>query len=755
MQKSAKKTFAFVIIIASVFAVITAFHQLGMFNYLELKTYDLRVNLFAASSAPSDDIMVILLDQNSLDWGSVERGWGFPWPRAAWAEFVDYMNIAGAKSVVFDVLFTEQSVYGPGDDTEFARAARDFGKVVQVAHFSTQTGSAHTWSIGDEVPLLNPEGFGSFLEEFDLKREEGADAAAQFPIPEILTTAAALGSDVGTFDDDGTVRRLTLFTLFDGKAVPGEAAASLLIGGAGTEIHYDAEKSAIEWEGRSIPVDKNGKSLLRFRGANFDRYIPYPMSAILQSAEDYNNGETPEFPPEDFKDKYVFCGYYAPGLYDIITTPISSVYPGMGAHITMLDNILQGDFTQETPVWLNLVLLFLGITIVAALTVFPSKHQLQLSLGSLIFFLAAAIAGCFFAYLNGWWLPFVVLLVGIASSYLISTLYNYATEGKQKQYIKKAFSQYLSPAFIDQLIANPDQLKLGGERKEISIFFSDIQGFSTISERLSDPAVLTELLNDYLTFMTNIILDSGGTIDKYEGDAIIAFWNAPLNMDDHAARALAAAMECLSRLNERQDYYEEKYGARLITRVGLNTGLAVVGNMGSDIHYNYTMLGDAVNLAARLEGLNKQFGTYLMCTEVTLEAARKEIAERPAQNATDEAAGSVKKGKKQKDSQQSTAITLPDTFYGRKLASVAVVGKKEPAVVYEPLSKEAFEAKKDVIATFDAARDFFYAGNFAQALPLFESIINDDRPAHFYAIQCRYYLEHPEEWKGYWQATTK
>ncbi|MDR0706726.1 MAG: CHASE2 domain-containing protein [Treponema sp.] len=747
MKKNAKKALAFSVIVAAVFSVVMALQLLGAFSYLECKLYDVRVNLFAATAKPSDEIIVILLDQDSLDWGRAERGWGFPWPRSAWAEFIDYMNVAGAKSVVLDMFFTEPSVYGEEDDEEFARASKDFGRVVQIVHFSAQTGSAHTWPSSLQTPLFEPSGFGDFLEKFEI-RDEGVPASAQFPIPIILAAVGALGSDVGAFDPDGTIRRLSLFTLFDGKAAPGQAAASLMMGGSGAAIRYDAKKKAIEWEGRRIPVDGNGKSLLRFRGANFQRYIPYPMSVMLQSAEDCRNGKTPEYPPEDFKDKYVFCGYYAPGLFDIVTTPASSVYPGMGVHITMLDNMLQGDFTQETPPALDMALLFLAIAIVAALTVFPSKHQLQLSLGSMLLFLAAAIGGCFFAYLIGWWLHVVVLLAGVAASYLISTLYNYATEGKQKQYIKKAFSQYISPAFIDQLIANPEQLKLGGERKEISIFFSDIQGFSAISERLQDPAVLTELLNDYLTFMTNIILDSGGTIDKYEGDAIIAFWNAPLDLPDHAARALAAALECQACLSGRQEYYEEKYGAHLITRIGLNTGLAVVGNMGSEIHYNYTMLGDAVNLAARLEGLNKQFGAFLMCTQHMFDSANAALSNRTV----------IAKPADKRDAPKKAGaygFALPDAFYGRRLASVAVVGKKEPVVVYEPLQKDVFEAKKLLFEQFDAARDLFYAGKFAEALPLFEAIIKEDRPAYFYAEQCKYYIGHASEWKGYWQAMSK
>ncbi|MDR0785817.1 MAG: adenylate/guanylate cyclase domain-containing protein [Treponema sp.] len=719
MKKSVKKIFAFLIITISVFAVFGAGFTLGVFDYLEFKTYDLRVNVFAENSAPSDEIIVVILDQSSLDWARKTRGWGWPWPRAAYSDFIEYMKIGGAKSLAFDVLFTEHSVYGDADDAEFARAEREFGRFMQSVHFSTQIGDSQIMpSTANDNPFFNTVGFGDFLQKFALDGE----TKGQFPIPELLTNAGAIGSTIGLPDSDGVVRRLALFTLFDGKAIPGEAAASLILGGFAPQVFYDAKKNNLDWEGRNIPVDKNGKTLLRFKGHDFDRYAPYPISLILQSAETYKNGGTPELPPEDFRDKYVFFGYYAPGLYDTALTPISSVYPGMGTHITMVDNILQNDFTRETPLWLDLLVIFAVIALVGGLTIFSDK--VYISLGSLVASVTVCVSAGFLAYANGWWLSMIAPFFGVVAVYLTATLYNYATEGSQKRFIKSAFSQYLSPAVIERLLADPDQLKLGGERREISIFFSDIQGFSTISERL-DPTVLTELLNDYLSFMTNIILDSGGTIDKYEGDAIIAFWNAPLNYADHAARALGAAMECQRSLEEKQSFYEEKYGARLVTRIGLNTGFAVVGNMGSNKRFNYTMLGDSVNLAARLEGLNKQFGTFLMCTEKTFNDANKAI--------------SANSGR----------------FFGRKLASVAVVGKKEPATVYQPLPQAVYTETLPILQKFDKARDLFYEGKFLEASPLFEEIIDSDRPAFFYAEQCRYYIKRPGEWKGFWQATSK
>ncbi|MDR0589706.1 MAG: adenylate/guanylate cyclase domain-containing protein [Spirochaetaceae bacterium] len=718
-SKKHSKPIAVIFITLVVFLVVVLFHFFGLFDYLEYKTYDLRIRLSAQSHRPADDIVVILLDQASIDWAQRERGWGWPWPRQALGELLDYMHIAQANTVAFDVIFSEPSVYGPEDDTAFVQSARAFGKAVQTVFFSTQSGNVFTWPGDVNKPLFNPLNFDALLPRFSLLTgEENPEIriGAQFPIRGLLDTAGAVGNVAGTADSDDVFRGMDLFTLFDGKAVPGLSAASLLAAGADRDISYNKKAKVIEWGDYTIPVDKNGRTLLRFRGS-LDRYIPYSIADILQSAGVYRQGGTPLYPPEDFSGKYVFFGYYAPGLFDICTTPISSVYPGMGMHITMLDNILTKDFISEIPPWLS-VLIIAGMIILITLLVSYSG-RIPLSLGGTILSLGALIAVGFFAFVRGFWMPVIAPVSGGLAAFLTATLYNYATEGSQKRFIKSAFSQYLSPTVIEQLLANPGLLSLGGERREISIFFSDVQGFTTISEKL-DPAQLTELLNDYLSFMTDTILDSGGTIDKYEGDAIIAFWNAPLNFEDHAARALSASMLCQQKLAERQDFFNEKYGCRLLTRIGLNTGYAVVGNMGSSKRFDYTMLGDSVNLAARLEGLNKQFGTYLMCTETTFNHA-------------------VKIG----------------PFFGRKLAQVAVVGKKEAVTVYEPMAEAVFREKEPVLRKFDTARDLFYQGSFTAALPLFEALIEQDKPAFFYADQCRYYLKNPGDWKGFWQAASK
>jgi adenylate cyclase len=713
-----KKNLAAVLVASSVFLAVVLADFAGLFEFLEYKTYDFRVRLLATASRPSDDIVIILLDQDSIDWAYQERGWSWPWPRRAFAEIVNYMRIGAANSIAFDVIFSEPSLYGPEDDAAFASASRDFGRVVQTVYFSTQWGKNIVWPGDLQTPLLKPGDFGDLLRQFSLDPENSAaePIGAQFPIAELRNAAGVIGNITGRPDSDGIIRRSRIFALFDGRAVPSLSTASYLAGGGNTGLRYDKGSRRVFWDNYAIPVDKKGASLLRFRGP-LEQYHPYFADEILKSVDQYARGETPLLYPEDFMGKYVFFGYYAPGLFDICNTPISSVYAGVGVHITMLDNMLQQDFIRETPLWTKLCIILGAVILVSFLVFFTGRIILTVGGGVVIIGTLAGIG--ISAYSAGYWVPMVAPMTGALLAFLAGTLYNYATEGSQRRFIKSAFSQYLSPTVIEQLLANPELLTLGGERREISIFFSDVQGFTSISEKL-DPTQLTELLNDYLSFMTDTILDSGGTIDKYEGDAIIAFWNAPLNHADHAARALRASMSCQQKLAERQDSFREKFGCRLLTRIGLNTGFAVVGNMGSGKRFDYTMLGDSVNLAARLEGLNKQFGTYLMCTENTFEQA-------------------IRSG----------------TFFGRKLAQVAVVGKKEPVTVYEPMPDAVFTEKAEILRQFDEARDFFYAGDFAGALLRFEALIEADKPAFFYAEQCRYYLEHPAEWKGFWQAMSK
>jgi len=712
-----------------VFAFVALLHLLGAFDYLENRSYDLRVRFFAPRLRPSHDIVVVLVDQTSIDWAQRERGWGWPWPRAAYAELLGHLR--GAASVTFDIIFSEPSMHGTEDDEAFALAAMEHGGVVQGVFFSSQTGIATYWPQGLDTPLFQPTGFGGFLERFGRGGRGEGLTRAQFPIPFLRDSAAGLGSFTGIPDSDGIIRRLRLFTLFDGKAVPGLSPMALLASGHGGDITFNPQNNTVHWGDFSIPVGRDGSSLLRFRG-DLGRYFPFSASDILESREAYLRGEDPLLLPEYFYGAHVFVGLFAPGLFDIFSTPIATVYPGMGVHVTMLDNILQGDFARESPRWLNLLILFVAIGLTILLCLF--SQRVPVTATGAVFVLAIVVLGSFAAYYQLYlWIPMVTFLAGITAAFISATLFNYATEGSQKRFIKTAFSQYLSPKVIERIIADPSQLRLGGEKREMTAIFTDVRAFSTISEALGDPQKLVELLNHYLTRMSDIILENQGTIDKYEGDAIIAFFGAPVHFDNHAALACKSAvmmkkaeeevnrevlaqglvtdkvLEALAKKGAIQDSGDP---CPLFTRLGINSGEMVVGNMGTPSKMNYTIMGNAVNLAARLEGTNKAYDTGgILISEHTM-------------------------------------AQIGDGFVVRPLSRVRVVGINTPLRLYELLDirGDAPPELPEMVEIWERGLALYERRNFQAAAGIFGEIYGRnaaDLVAKKYCLRCRAYLASP------------
>lgn len=692
------------VIVAVTVAVVLVLEGLSLFQRPENIWYDSRMVRTASSHGPSDEIAVVLLDQDSLDWAQQELGWSWPWPRSAYGDIVSYFNLGGAASLAFDVLFTEPSVYGPQDDAAFVQACAEYGRVVQTVYFEASQGRDSLWKEAfPQPPLQNDLAQASAI---------SSDEDLLFPIDSIATSAAVLGNITGSSDWDKVIRRAKAYRPYQSYLVPTLGVAPLFAAGE------DGPDPELE--------PKNGR-LLRFQ-PSLDSYVPYSAGQILQSYYAIQAGQEPLLESDMFQDMYVFFGFYAPGLFDICTTPMSAVYPGVGVHITQLDNYLQDSFLSPTTfpveVALVVVLAFLGAVPLSLAEIFR-LHKLNV----LVSVAWMAIFGLLFVVLSygvfaaGFVLPMMPPLVALVLAFFSAMVVSYRQEGRQRRYLKSAFRHYLSPAVIDTLIAHPESLVLGGERRHISIFFSDVQGFTSISERLS-PEELTSLLNDYLSQMTDILLESGGTIDKYEGDAIIAFWNAPVELHDHGRRAVEAMIRCQEKLAQLRPQLEQRAGRPFYMRVGINTGDAVVGNMGSSSRFDYTMLGDSVNLAARLEGLNKQFGTYSMCS-----AASKE-----------------------------EALAFGTELRFRELARVAVVGKKEAVTVFEPMNASEYAERQAVLDAFSQGLQLFYQGKFPEALEAFSAIQKEDAPAAHYVAKCRELLENPPDlssWEGVWVATSK
>jgi adenylate cyclase len=694
------------------FAVAGALWFPGWLDRWEGKTWDWRVNLLAKPGRATGNIRLILLDQNSLDWGKEENGLSWPWPREMYGVILDYCRRQGAKAVVFDVLFTEPSGYGVADDQTFGTAIKNGPPFVGAVFLSEKTGAVRKWPPSLPEPGFRVDGLDRWPGRAGVGRN--LSSRALFPVDEVAVPSRVLADTHLDPDPDNVYRRVKLFSLFDGRIVPSPALGAFLAAHPGTTLSLTGDTLVLGRE--RIPIDAVGSALLNFRGAS-GTHPSYSAAAVIQSELRLRQGESPAIPGKDlFRDAYVLVGFSAPGLFDLRPAPVSGVYPGVEIHATSLDNLLSGDFLRLSPTPLMLALTLLITLLSGLVTARVSGIVKSLLVYGLFISLPAVL--CLVAYVNGFWLPLVVQEVGVAVTLLSAGVIYYTTEGRQKLFIKNAFKQYLSPAVIEELIRYPERLKLGGERRELSIFFSDLEGFTGISEGLQ-PEALTALLNEYLSAMTDIIHEEGGTVDKFEGDAIIAFWNAPLPQQDHAVRCVRSALRCQAKLARMRPAIRERIGKDLRMRIGINSGPAVVGNLGSHTRFDYTMLGDAVNLAARLEGINKQFGTYTIVSRATLDL-------------------------------------LAGSFPARELSRVAVVGRREPVTIHEPMFPEEQQTRKEDLTLFAGGLEKFYQGRFAQAEALFTGLKDRDRAALSYAEKCRSLIaDPPKDWDGVWIITTK
>ena len=688
--------------------VALALSLIGGLDWLEHATWDWRVKRCANPAPSSDKIRLLVIDQTSRDWANREWRLSWPWDRSVYAGILSFCRRGGAEAVMFDLTFTQPSDYSDRDEALGAAIAETPG-VSSALFLSRKQGQTTNWP--SYAPAMTVQGFTEYLR--DHAAPDLIMTRAAFPIPEVVTNGALAGNVYLDPDAGAIIRRTFMFQVFDGKFVPSLGLATLLAARPDTKLKFLDGNFYVN-ESR-IPLDSRGMIILNYRGP-LKTYKGVNMANVMLSEARIREGEKPIVDPSFVKDAFVVIGGTAPGLMDVKSTPVAKVYPGLGIHATLLDNLLTGDFLQEVPLPCA-VILVLAVALAAGIAGRMCTAGWHVVL-ALLFLVPLPLFGGFIAYRQGYWLQVSVQVVAVALALVGAVIVNYAVEGRQKRFIKGAFKQYLSPAQVDRLVHDPDSLKLGGETRELSILFSDVQGFTSISESLS-PQDLTALLNRYLTAMTDIILDEGGTIDKYEGDAIIAFWNAPLDLVGHAKCAVRAALRCNRTLAEMRPALKEMTGKDIFARIGINTGPVVVGNMGSNQRFDYTFLGDAGNLASRLEGINKQFGTFIMISEYTL-------------------------------------AQLDDEFPVRELSRVQVVGRKEPVRIFEPMFPEDFEKRADLIKTFTAGLHAYYDAKFGDAKDAFSTISDRDVTAAIYAEKCAYLLETPpDSWDGVWTMTEK
>ncbi len=659
----------------SVFTSLLAI-KFELFKSQENALWTPRAWIKASNSKPDDRIKLIIVDQRSLDVLAEEYQFQWPVSRQFYVPIIKMMNLGGAKAIGFDLVFSESSQFLVADDQAFAAAVKGSSAPVVVTAVPYEKGPNLEQIEMQRLIDLNQKSSSLFFEKLKSSTLPSYPGALM-PIPSLLESGASIASVREDPDSDGIFRRYSLGSRVAGQLVPSMAAALF-------------EKTGEPFENiqRSAKYDDFNRKILNFRGSG-GAYKSYSFIDIVSSwaaIEAASRGESappPVVDPSEFKDAIVIIGVWAAGLQDLRPTPLDPKFRGVEVHATALDNIMHGDFIRQVPFLYTTILVVIFIAGISASIVFVDS---LLVAGLVSVFLMGSLLGTSTLFvLSNYWLPTFIPLLGMVFSTVGSFSWKYALEGRERRFLKSAFRCYVSPAVIEKIIADPSRLKLGGEKRELSIFFSDIKGFTAISERL-EPTRLSDLLNRYLTEMTGIIQRSGGTVDKYVGDAVVAFWNAPLDVSDHADRAVKAALECQLRLKELAPLWQQEFGVELSARIGIHTGLVSVGNFGSEDRFNYTMIGDAANLASRLEGANKKFGSEILISEDSY-------------------------GK------------LSHRDGVRALGAVKVLGREAAVKVFEPLSGGRFSSEH--LEQFKAGVEAFKTGDRNRALSMFGSLLED------------------------------
>jgi len=659
---------------------------LSIFQEGENRLEDLRVRLLAPKLEAS--AVYIEIDQESLDFYRKEFDIGWPWPRSLYARAIDYLTFSQARLVVLDMLFTEGSHYtfGEEEDRALAEAIAKNGRVVLPLLFRSAPPV--------QAPALLRR---QALPSLPVQPEERPGIL--LPLPLLERGRPLLGNAAQFPDRDGLFRSFHHLFLHRGHLYPSLSLRAAL------SLNPSLPIGKIPWK-------RDGSLPLFFYR---DRNLPtLSISQLIQSQVRREEGAKPVISPGDLKGKIVFIGATAPGLMDLRPTPLQPLEAGYRLNATALFNILRGEFPRSLPAPLFWTLLFLGMAGLSLLLRPQESTLLQLLISSLALLTVSAL---FFLLFHLFRLTFPLLpaFTGLFLSSLEVIYSRYHAVGKEKKFIQGVFRNYLSDELLKEVLRHPDSLNLGGEKKLLSVFFSDLEGFTTISERL-DPQSLVSLLNLYLERMTDIVMDHKGFLDKFEGDAILAFWGAPVPLPDHGAAACRTALACrdaLERLNREE--LAPKGFPPLRMRIGLNTGEIVVGNIGSRKRLEYTVIGDAVNTASRLEGLNKRYTTGILCGDMTRKCAG-------------------------------------DEFLFRRIDRVRVKGKSQPEEIHQLLGLKGSPSSllPEELERFDRGLDLYFLGDFSNALPLFGSLPQDP-PSLLFRERCEALLQNPpQEWTGVW-----
>ena len=607
-------------------SAIPVIDPFNVFTSLRNSAFDTFQIISPRQSQTKDNILILDIDEKSLS----EIG-QWPWSRSVLSELVDQTNLSAA--LAFDIVFAEADRTGskelmnlykknndfvkslkglPDNDDLFANSIKDHGTVV--------LGAIPSNSLKNNFQMR----FGLIQQGDDPKKFLREYKGIQTNLKILNSSSAGIGS-MSIGNNDSIIRKLPLFENINGSLVPslslellrvaiGASTYQIKSSNASGETAFGEETGInhVKLGNLIIPTNPDGSVWIHYPEVSVDSIS---VSDIIKQ----------KYPKDFFKDKILIVGTSAPGLFDLRSTPLKNNVPGVKIIADLTDQILSGSFLQR-PDWIFGLELFTGFTLAILITIFI---QFLGPIGGLSVFLIGngiSIFGSFYIFENYLFLidpisPLVICLI----SYLVITFFNFLFTELERRKVRNAFSQYMSPVMVEKLAQSNKSLKLGGERREMTFLFSDIRGFTAISEKYKDdPESLTVLINSILTVLSDEVLDQDGTIDKYMGDCIMAFWNAPSEDPFHREKSIEAAFKMSEALNKLNENLDRKGENKLSIGIGINSGECIVGNMGSEKRFDYTVLGDAVNLASRLEGQSGNYGMQIILGEETIKKISKD-----------------------------------------------------------------------------------------------------------------------------------
>lgn len=644
---------------------------------------------------PHPEIIIAGIDDRSLDSENGLGLWG-TWDRKIYATAIENLEKKGAKVIAIDILFLEKSK-GLSEESlkEILLKNGSLEKtIIEIANYIKETHPSDT-ILAETLKKYN----NIILAKRDLQKGSKEKVVSFYPL-EVFRQYTKMGGTIIYPDSDDVIRRIPP-KLYD-------------LNEKTWENHFSLEAANL-YQGKIHDIDpyltKDNDLLINYAGPP----LSYKTISFLDVYSD-------EFEKENVNGKIVLIGAISERTKDAFVTPTSpsTPMPGVEVHANAIQTILEGKFlTEQTVLSQILAIALLTLLITTLVMVLGILPGLFVAMTSIIGYQLAAEP----LFDRGLILNLVYPPLALFLAYLSTTLYKYFTESRDRTQLKTAFSKYVNKELVNQILDHPEMLKLGGEKRTITVFFSDIANFTHVSESMSAENLVAQL-NDYFEVMTSIILKNGGTLNKFEGDAIMAFWGAPVDQPDHALRAAQSTLECRLALRSLHEKWTRDGKPLLDFRVGLATGEVIAGNVGSKERFDYTVMGDIVNLGSRLESANKVYGTHVMVSD-------------------------------------QTHAALQELFEMRNLDRLRVKGKDQSVEVYELLSAKGQLSleQQQIIQAFHEALQAYQQGQFEQAEQQFTALsqkVPHDGPTQTYLERCRKLKANPpKQWDGIWVMESK